>query len=112
VHVKPGIRELTTDGAVFVDGSHEPYDEIMLATGYRASIAMLGDQVRVDDCGFAARRSRVVSTDQPALYFVGHNHDVRGGLRNIALDARAAARLIANQVASSFKSIPNRSAIR
>jgi putative flavoprotein involved in K+ transport len=112
VHVKPGIRELTTDGAVFVDGSREAYDEIMLATGYRASIAMLGDQVRVDDCGFAARRSRVVSTDQPALYFVGHNHDVRGGLRNIALDARAAARLIANQVASSFKSIPNRSAIR
>jgi cation diffusion facilitator CzcD-associated flavoprotein CzcO len=112
VAVKPGIQEFTAAGAAFVDGSHDAFDTIMFATGYRAAIGILGEQVRMDDCGFAARRSRVVSSDQPALYYVGHNHDVRGGLRNISLDARASARLIAHQVASSFKSIPKRSAIR
>jgi hypothetical protein len=70
---------------------------------------MLGDLVHEDDCGFAARRSRVVSADQPNLYFVGHNYDVRGGLRNIALDARAAANALARQLASSFESMPKRS---
>ena len=112
VRVKPGVQELSAEGARFVDGSQGPFDEIILATGYTAAIGILGDLVRVDDCGFAARRSRVVSADRPNLYFVGHNYDVRGGLRNIALDARAAAGLIADQLASSFKSMPKRSAIR
>jgi putative flavoprotein involved in K+ transport len=111
VRLRPGISELTVEGAAFVDGSRDTFDEIMLATGYRAALAVFDDQVRVDDCGFAARRSRVISVDQPALYFVGHNYDVRGGLRNIALDARATSRLIAAQVPSSFESIPNRSAV-
>ncbi|MGB2713546.1 MAG: NAD(P)/FAD-dependent oxidoreductase [Vicinamibacterales bacterium] len=112
VRLKPAIRELTEDGARFVDGTEAEFDEIMLATGYKAAVGMLGGLVHVDDCGFAARHSRVVSADQPNLYFVGHNYDVRGGLRNIAIDARATARLIANQLASSFKSMPKRSAIR
>ena len=111
VRLKPGIEELTADGARFMDGSHAAFDEIMLATGYRAAVGVLGDLIRVDHCGFAARHSRVVSQDRPDLFFVGHNYDIRGGLRNIALDARAAASRIA-QPASSFKSMPKRSAIR
>jgi len=43
----------------------------------------------------ARRRDRVVSVDQPRLYFVGHNYDATGGLYNISRDARLAARLIA-----------------
>jgi cation diffusion facilitator CzcD-associated flavoprotein CzcO len=109
VRLKPAIRELTMDGARFADDSYAGFDEVMLATGYKAAVGMLGDLVHEDDCGFAARRSRVVSADQPNLYFVGHNYDVRGGLRNIALDARAAANALARQLASSFESMPKRS---
>jgi len=58
---------------------------------------MLGNLVRFDDCGFAARRGRVVSVDRPNLYFVGHNYDARGGLRNIARVARIAETLIARR---------------
>jgi hypothetical protein len=36
-----------------------------------------------------------VSVDRPNLYFVGHNYDAAGGLRNIARDARMAAAFIA-----------------
>lgn len=95
ISLKPGIAELTADGARFTDGSHEQFDRVILATGYRAALGFLGDQIRMDDCGFGARRNRVVSADQPDLYFVGHNYDTRGGLRNIAEDARLTAKLLA-----------------
>lgn len=95
IRVKPGITEFTATGVRFVDGSEEAFARVILATGYKAALGPVGDLVRVDDCGFAERQRRVVSANQPDLYFVGHNYDVRGGLRNIALDARRAARMIA-----------------
>jgi len=94
IRVRGGIAELTDNGARFADGSDEPFDRILLATGYRAALGVLASQIRLDDCGFASRRDRVVSRDQPDLYFVGHNYDTRGGLRNIAQDARIVARRI------------------
>jgi cation diffusion facilitator CzcD-associated flavoprotein CzcO len=94
IQVKPGVAGFTDRGVRFTDGSEEPFDVVILATGYRAAVGALGDLIRLDGCGFAARTNRVVSEDQPDLYFVGHNYDTRGGLRNIAQDARLAARLI------------------
>ena len=94
IRVKPGIKEFTAAGVRFTDESEEPFDRVILATGCRATLAFLGPQVGTDACGFANRRQRVVSTDQPDLYFVGHNYDTRGGLRNIAEDSRRAARLL------------------
>ena len=95
IRVKPGIAAFTTGGVRFVDDSEEAFDRVILATGFKAAVGSLGDLIRLDECGFAERRSRVVSANQPDLYFVGHNYDVRGGLRNIALDARRVARMIA-----------------
>ena len=94
IRLKTGVAEFTERGVRFTDGSEEPFDAVILATGYRAAIGALGDLIRLDECGFAARRKRVISVDQPGLYFVGHNYDVRGGLRNIGQDARLAAKLI------------------
>jgi cation diffusion facilitator CzcD-associated flavoprotein CzcO len=103
IRLKTGVAEFTGGGVRFTDGSEEPYDVVILATGYRAAVGPLGDIVRLDGCGFAARRKRVVSADQPGLYFVGHNYDARGGLRNIAQDARLAARLIREAPAARAK---------
>jgi cation diffusion facilitator CzcD-associated flavoprotein CzcO len=97
IQLRRGLTEFTSAGVRFVDGSEDEYDHVILATGYRAAIGMLSNLVRFDDCGFAARRKRVVSVDRPNLYFVGHNYDARGGLRNIARDARIAASLIARR---------------
>jgi len=82
---------LTANGARFADGTEQAFDDVILATGYTAEMALLGNLVQRDACGFARRRNRVVSVDQPDLFFVGHNYDVRGGLFNIARDARLAA---------------------
>jgi cation diffusion facilitator CzcD-associated flavoprotein CzcO len=95
IRLKRGVTEFTPAGVRFDDATDEPFDEVILATGYRAALGMLGDLIRVDGCGFAARTGRVASADQPNLYFVGHNYDTRGALRNIAQDARLVGKLIA-----------------
>jgi hypothetical protein len=98
IDVRGGVAELTADGARFTDGTAGRFDEIILATGFGAALAPLGSLVQVDAKGFARRRDRVVSVDQPRLYFVGHNYDATGGLYNISRDARLAARLIAAEL--------------
>jgi hypothetical protein len=99
IRVKGDFAELTRTGVRFRDDSEEPFDVVILATGYRAAVSLLGDAIRLDDCGFARRRERVVSVDQPDLYFVGHNYDIRGGLANIRRDATLAAKRIKSVLA-------------
>ena len=105
IRVQRGVAEFTPDGARFDDGGEQAFDDVIMATGYRAALGMLGTLVRTDDCGFAGRHHRVVSVDQPNLYFVGHNYDTRGGLRNIAEDARLAARTISNDARLAARTI-------
>ncbi|HET7706817.1 MAG TPA: NAD(P)/FAD-dependent oxidoreductase [Thermoanaerobaculia bacterium] len=88
VRLRGGIERVTRDGVVFADGREEPFDEIILATGYRAALEFLGSTVTTDDRGFAKRTDRVTSADQPGLFFVGHNYDSTGALFNIRRDAR------------------------
>ena len=98
VHMRGGIEALTPRGALFADGrtpAELPFDAIILATGYSAALAPLGQSIRVDGKGFALRRDRVESADHDDLYFVGHNYDATGGLFNIARDARVVAERIA-----------------
>lgn len=94
VRVRPGLRAWLPDGVRFDDGSEDAFDVVMLATGYRSALGPLGGLVQRDACGFARRRDRVVSLDQPDLYFVGQTYDVRGALFNIAHDAQHVARLL------------------
>jgi NADPH-dependent 2,4-dienoyl-CoA reductase/sulfur reductase-like enzyme len=97
IRLKGDISSFTDEGIRFADGTSEAFDEVMFATGYRAAMDMFGGAVRLDPCGFGLRRRRVVSTDQPDLYFVGHNPDVRGGIFMIGRDARRVARIIATK---------------
>ena len=86
-----GCTRSRLTGVRFADGSEESFDDVILATGYRAALGLLTGLIRTDRCGFGGRHDRVVSLDQPDLYFVGHNYDTRGALYNIARDARKAA---------------------
>ncbi len=94
VKLRGGVERMTPTGVQFADGSEEPFDVVLLATGFRAAIGFLGPLVRTDDRGFGMRRDRVVSVDQPNLYFVGHNYDATGGLTNIRRDAPLAAQAV------------------
>jgi lysine/ornithine N-monooxygenase len=92
IGLKGAIGGFTAAGMRFADGSESPFDVVILATGYRAAVGMLGSLIEVDACGFARRRNRVASADQQGLYFVGHNYGIQGGLYNIGRDARIVAR--------------------
>jgi cation diffusion facilitator CzcD-associated flavoprotein CzcO len=96
IQLRGAVSEITFDGARFADGRDDEFDCIILATGFRAAVGMLQDQIRRDECGFANRCDRVASADQRRLYFVGHNYDTRGALRNIAQDARLVGKAIAS----------------
>jgi cation diffusion facilitator CzcD-associated flavoprotein CzcO len=94
VTVRGGVVALTESGARFTDGVEETFDDVILATGFTAALAPLGNLVRTDAKGFAVRTDRVTSADQPNLYFVGHSYDSTGGLYNIKRDAALAAERI------------------
>jgi thioredoxin reductase len=95
--VRPGLAHFTAGGVTFGDGSAEPFDVVILATGFRPATGMLGDRIRRDSRGFAVRSDRVTSADAEGLFFVGHNYDSRGGLLNIAVDAPVAAKRLAKR---------------
>jgi cation diffusion facilitator CzcD-associated flavoprotein CzcO len=92
--VKPGLEAFDAAGVRFTDGTSAAFDDVILATGFRAATAVLGNLIDTDECGFARRRGRVISADQPDLYFIGHNYDARGGLYNISRDAVRIGRLL------------------
>ena len=98
VQLRGPVERITRSGARFADGK-EPaevaFDAIILATGFAAALAPLGQLIRVDAKGFAMRTDRIASADHDGLYFVGHNYDSTGGLFNIAHDARLVAERIA-----------------
>lgn len=94
VQVRPGVAELTASGARFTDGREEPFDTVILATGFHAALGPLGNLVTTTPKGFARRTDRVTSADQPGLFFVGHNYDSGGGLANIGIDAKLVAGIL------------------
>jgi cation diffusion facilitator CzcD-associated flavoprotein CzcO len=101
VAVRGGVTALTESGARFVDGVEEPFDDVILATGFTAALAPLEHLVRTDAKGFAVRTDRVTSADQPHLYFVGHSYDATGGLNHIRRDSALAAERIAASLAAA-----------
>ena len=95
VTVRGGIAAFTETGVRFIDGTEEPFDDVIFATGFTPALGPLGTLVRTDAKGFALRTDRVTSADQPNLYFVGHSYDSTGGLYNISRDSALAADRIA-----------------
>lgn len=68
---KPRITELRGDRVAFDDGSEEPVDIIVCATGYRITFPFFdADYVSAPDNEIALYH-RVVHPDRPGLFFVG-----------------------------------------
>ena len=96
IAIRPGVQSFKPEAVVFADGREEFYDVVVLATGYRPALTYL-DGLLTLDRGQPARDG-VRSTDQPDLYFVGMQYDIRGTLFNIANEAPLAAKQIAASV--------------
>jgi hypothetical protein len=98
----------TPEAVRFVDGSEAPFDEVILATGFRAALEPF-DGVQRDRRGFARRTGRVTSADQSDLFFVGHEYDASGGLVNIRRDAPEAAKRVEAALSAAAPGPPGRS---
>jgi cation diffusion facilitator CzcD-associated flavoprotein CzcO len=90
IRVFPGIERFTETGVTFVDGRNEPFDAVVLATGYRPGLEELFPEP-VDG--------------RPGLYFCGFKVVATGMLREIGREAREIAAAI-----SSASSNPNKRA--
>ncbi|MDE2817359.1 MAG: NAD(P)/FAD-dependent oxidoreductase [Chloroflexota bacterium] len=97
IELLPSIERFGPHGAKFADGTERTFDSVILATGYGAALEWMGAYGARDVCGFAKRQDRVRSREFSNLYFIGHNYDGRGGLYNIAVDAKRIARIISQR---------------
>lgn len=101
IRVLPGVKALTPTGARFDDGSTQPFDAIVFATGYRTGLHTLveGFDAIADARGRPDRFGR--ESGIPGLYFVGLRNPPTGALREISLEAPAVAASIAAATAAS-----------
>lgn len=100
IRVRPGIERFEPRGVVFVDGTRDDYDLVLLATGYRPALDdfLDGAAQLVDDRGYP--RTIGAEADVPGLYFVGYKNRPVGLLNDIAADAQAIADHIARRPSS------------
>lgn len=87
IAVKPAVRAFTRTGVAFSDGSEEPYDVVVAATGFTTGLEELLDLPELlDDRGLPE-----VGAAPPGLYFIGFRESPRGALYEANRDSRRLA---------------------
>ena len=96
IKLRGGIARFTTDGAVFADATTEPFDAVILATGFRPDLRRLIPDVEgiFDPHGMPLVTGR--PTAAPGLYFCGQITVPTGQLREIGIEAERIARSAKN----------------
>lgn len=96
IAVRPGIEQFDAEGVVFTDGRREPFEAVVLATGYRSGLeSFLKAEGVLDEQG-----NPVAAQALPhGLYFCGFSVVPKGMLNQIGRDARRIAVQIAAQSA-------------
>lgn len=98
IKVYPGIERFTEDGVIFSDGKSQPFDAVILATGYHVELNHL---IKGSDTLFDSRGAPIDSghaTAKPGLYFCGFYNSASGLLRQIRIEATQIAREIAAKI--------------
>jgi indole-3-pyruvate monooxygenase len=97
IKVYPGIKCFTEDGLIFTDGSQQPFDAVILATGYHVKLnSLISGESIFDAKGYPVESGR--ATTLPGLYFCGFENSAAGLLRKIRIEAQHIAADIAGRV--------------
>jgi len=91
VEPRPGIYHLDGDGVVFTDGTRDPVDLIVWATGYRVTIPFLERQWTGDDPEQMPLYKRVFHLEDPSLAFVGLMQSTGAALPVVEAQAKLVA---------------------
>jgi len=91
IKIRRGIDCFTSDGVVFADGAAEPFDVVILATGFRPDLRRLMPDVQgvLDQHGMPMVTGQ--ATAAPGLYFCGQITVPTGQLREIGIEAQRIA---------------------
>ena len=94
IRVLTGVQEVLADRVRFADGRIEPFEAIVLATGYRPALDHLiaGFESIADERGRPDRFG--AESAIPGLFFVGFRNPATGALREIAREAPRVAAAI------------------
>ncbi|CAL5404312.1 unnamed protein product [Camellia sinensis] len=95
IKVMEGVREITRNGAKFIDGIEKEFDSIILATGYKSNVPswLKGSDFFTEE-GLPKTEISKSWKGENGLYTVGFT---RRGLRGIALESLKIASDIADQ---------------
>lgn len=91
VAARPGIDRLDGDRVVFTDGTSDPVDMIVWATGYRVTIPFLTSRWIGDDPERLPLYKRVFHLQDPSLAFVGLMQSTGAALPVVEAQAKLAA---------------------
>ena len=94
IRVRPGVERFTETGVRFVDGREDPYDAVVLATGFHPGVDrfLADDAVALEPGGRPPGSGTAIA---PGLYACGFDVSPTGMLREISIEAYAIAERIA-----------------
>ncbi len=92
VQVRPALARLTATDAVFEDGSAEPFDAIIAATGFSTGLNELLETKDVLNDSDEPVDLSGEPTGRPGIFFIGYTHSLRGHLFEANLASRRLAR--------------------
>jgi cation diffusion facilitator CzcD-associated flavoprotein CzcO len=105
IRVRCGIHHFDADDVVFSDCRREPFDAVILATGFRPDLRRLLPDVEgvLDDAGVPRLTGR--PTAAPGLYFCGQITSPTGQLREIGLEAGRIAKSASGYLRKGISSV-------
>ncbi|MGW0177179.1 flavin-containing monooxygenase [Rhodococcus sp. NPDC003322] len=111
VVARPGIERLDGDRIVFADGSSEPVDVIVWATGYRVNIPFLRERWIGLDPEELPLYKRVFHLEDPSLAFVGLMQSTGAALPVVEAQAKLAAAFFGGHFALPAPAERNRTVV-
>ncbi|GAB2827722.1 NAD(P)-binding domain-containing protein [Actinocorallia aurea] len=96
---RPGIERFDGDRVVFTDGTAEPVDVVVWATGYRVTIPFLSERWLGADPEAMPLYQRVFHLDDPSLMFVGLMQSTGAALPVVEAQAKLAAAYVSGSYA-------------
>ncbi|MCA0870650.1 NAD(P)-binding domain-containing protein [Seohaeicola saemankumensis] len=99
ISVKPNVQALRGDRVAFVDGSEEPLDAIIYATGYKTTFPFLPAEVFDPEAEAGRLYRRMISLKHPGLIFAGLVQPVGPTIPLVEIQGQWIAGVLAGDVA-------------
>jgi putative flavoprotein involved in K+ transport len=92
IQIRPALARLSATGAVFADGTAEPFDAVIAATGFSTGLSELLETKDVLNDSDEPVDPSGQPTARPGIFFTGYTHSLRGHLFEANLASRRLAR--------------------